>query len=399
MGKPPVVLEQNMSDNFYPAPPSAPRNKYFFIAVLVALALTGGMGVGYALARSTWRADGEPLATTLTNTNGDAVSNLSATARVSNLPAGEFRPKQEEGTLLTYRLDAEIAGGGTEAGEFSEVYMNFGSDVSLYTKRVAPDGSADLRFTFENTGLAGTFFDSPFELRFSNAVQTTDNTDTPAGAPENPQTTFLSEPIEMRIGPDGEVLAISNPSSLKDMLGTIVTVPQLTFPEGELAEGRQWVTHLSLPVPGIANAVDTQIVNTFVGVERMGEYECGVVRQHLGATEVDTQASAPSGPNEEPMLFSVPLFDLTGENLIYFDTATGRLVHATLDMKFELRIKEQLGEAGNLLQQILPRLSGEEGAENIDDILSPEGKPDLMDLSLDIDGAFSLVNDGPPLPI
>jgi len=386
-------LEHTMSENFYPPRDSKPRNPYALVAVLVVFALLGGIAAGYALARST-RHD---LEREVAGARDDDSAPAKPTS-VSALPIGEFKPMHEEGSLLTYRMDAEITGGGTESGEFSEVYMNFGSDVSLFTKHVADDGSADLKFVFDNTALVGTFFESPFELHFSSTPVDTAGEAAKTQAPDSPQTTFLTKPIEMRIGPDGEVLSISSPSSLKDMLGSIVTVPQLKFPEGELSEGRQWITRLSMPVPGIANAVDTTVVNTFLGVEKMGNYECGVVRQHIGATDENTQASAPAGADEKPMMFSVPLFDLQGENMVYFDTASGQLVHAKLDMTFALRIKEQLGEAGSFLQQIMPRMSGEKGATDIEDILSAE-KPDLMDLSLHIDGAISLVNDGPPLPL
>jgi len=376
-----------MSENFYPPPPSRFPWRYQLVGALIVVALIVGIAAGYFLGR-TKVPDSTQLPAAQDSKTNDKVQQLAA------LPNEEYKPAFDEGSLLAYRIDAEIQGGGTESGQFSEVYMQFGSDVSLYTQKVEDDGTATLQFAFENTGLSGTFFENPFEMQFGQP-----DSQTAQPAPESPQTAFLTTPIVMRVSPNGEVLSISSPSSLQEMLGTIVTVPQLTFPEGELVQGRQWETNLKLPVPGIGDAIDTKVLNTLVGTERMAGYDCGVVRQQIGATQRNTQATAPDEPNTKPMLFSVPLFDLQGENIIYFEIATGRLIHAKLDMQFALRIKEQLGDAGRFLQQIIPSLSGEQGAGGIGDLLPSQEKPDLMDLSLDIDGAFSLVNEGLPTPL
>ena len=186
---------------------------------------------------------------------------------------------------------------------------------------------------------------------------------------------------------------------MKELLGQIVTIPHLEFPDQELNVGKQWETRLKMPIPGIGDAIDTTVLNTLVGRERVGGYDCGIVCQQIGAKRENTEASVPSDNDAKPTLFSVPLFDLQGENLIYFDLKTGRLVHAALDLNFVLRIKEQLGAAAPLIQQFAPGLMGEKGAPDLDKLRHPEGKADLMDLSLAITGAFSLVNQGPPTPI
>ncbi|MBM3288983.1 MAG: hypothetical protein FJY92_02405 [Candidatus Hydrogenedentes bacterium] len=380
-----------MSDNFYPPPPLFRAKHYAVVAALLFAALGGGITFGYWLARErdAVSPDSAPP-TTLAGVPATENSAIPQTTTVSTrFPKEPFTTSFDEGQLLAYRLDTEIEGGGTDTGDYSEVYMQFGSDVTLFTRKVAEDGTADLRFVFENAAVAGTFFDSPFEWSFDQAAQ-----DAPASTP---QTAFLSTPIEMRVAPDGTVLDITGPTSLKDMLGSIAAVPHLQFPNAELEDGLEWDSKLKLPVPGIGDAIDTTVHNMLVGRQRLGDYDCGVVVQTLGARGNDTQASAPGAPGEQPMLFSVPLFDLQGENTIYFDLHTGRLVHAAIDLEFALRIKEQLGSAGNFLQQIVPGMAGEHGAPDLERMLDLEGKPDLMDLSLTIKGAMSLVNEGAPL--
>lgn len=383
-----------MSENFYPRPPLLTPKHYIIFGGIVIAALAGGIAIGLSLQGPGNTALDEPTQTSFVPESGIAAEE----PVIAALPDKPFTSQFEDGQLLAYRLDTEIEGGGAEMGEFSEVYMKFGSDVTLYTQKVADDGTADLTFTFENASVAGTFFESPFEISLSQPTQGSE----PNGnaMPQNAQTKFLTTPIEMRVAPDGTVIDISSPNSMKDMLGSIATIPHLKFPREELVEGMEWETELKLPVPGIGDAIDTTVHNKLVGRERMGNYDCGVVVQTIGAKAMDTKATAdPDRPNEKPLLFSVPLFDLQGENTIYFDLKTGRLIHAALDLDFALRIKEQLGDAGKLLQQLIPNMSGENSVPDLDKLLNPEGKPDLMDLSLKIKGGMSLVNEGTPLPI
>lgn len=382
-----------MSDNFYPPPPLLKPKHYAIIAAIVVAALAGGIALGYSMA-------GTPPANPATAEAGPSTlpsAEASPELQRVALPDTPFAESFEEGQLLAYRLDTEIEGGGADTGQFSEVYMKFGSDVTLFTHKVDADGTADLRFVFENASLVGTFFDSPIDMTFQQPVA---GSEPQAGAaPPSPQTTFLTTPVEMRVAPDGTVLDISSPRSMKDMLGSLATVPHLTFPDRELVDGMEWESELKLPVPGIGDAIDTKVLNKLVGRARMGNYDCGVVLQKIGAKRNDTSASVSGAPDEKPMLFSVPLFDLQGENTIYFDLKTGRLVHAALDLEFALRIKEQLGDAGAFLQQIIPNMAGGDSVPDLDRLLNLEGKPDLVDLSLKINGALSLVNEGTPLPL
>ncbi|MCC6793750.1 MAG: hypothetical protein IT366_01425 [Candidatus Hydrogenedentes bacterium] len=382
-----------MSDNFYPRPR---KFSSYHLAMVASGCIIGGIVIGNWLGR-----EEDAPASEIEQVPPTAIAvETGSTPKqgvIAPLPEKPFTSQFEDGQLLAYRLDTEIEGGGAEMGEFSDVYMKFGSDVTLYTQKVADDGTADLKFTFDNASVAGTFFDSPFEIALS---QPTPGSEPNANVPENAQTKFLTTPIEMRVAADGTVLDISSPNSMKDMLGSIATIPHLKFPREELVEGMEWETELKLPVPGIGDAINTTVRNKLVGRERMGNYECGVVVQTIGAKATDTKATAdPDRPNEKPMLFSVPLFDLQGENTIYFDLKTGRLIHAALDLDFALRIKEQLGDAGKLLQQLIPNMAGENSVPDLDKMLNPEGKPDLMDLSLKIKGGMSLVNEGTPLPM
>lgn len=384
-----------MSENFYPQPPTLKPKHYIAIAVLAAVTLAGGIAAGYWLAQP----HGEEIPPKQSLSSAPVASVPSEQEQPAQIPAGPFTESFTEGQLLAYRLDAEIAGGGAELGEFSDVYMNFGTDVTLYTQKVTKNGSADLTFSFENTSLAGTLFDNPFEMTFEPPAADGKAQPDQTVASASPQTTFLTTPIEMRVAPDGTVLDISGPGSLKEMLGSIATVPRLAFPDTELSEGLEWESRLRVPVPGIADAINTTVLNKFVGRQRMSNYDCGVVLQEIGAKRTNTQGSAPAVQNEKPMVFNVPLFDLEGENTIYFDLKTGRLVHAVLNLDFALRIKEQLGDAGKFLQQLVPGMAGEKSVPGLDKLLNPEGKPDLVDLSLKINGAMSLLNEGTPTPL
>jgi hypothetical protein len=90
------------------------------------------------------------------------------------------------------------------------------------------------------------------------------------------------------------------------------------------------------------------------------------------------------------MELSIPMFDVTGRNTIYFDVVTGKLVHAVLDLEFHLRIREALGDYGKIIES-LGRQVFEGRFKGLEDVMpAPEkSKQDLLDLSVSIDGAIT----------
>lgn len=325
----------------------------------------------------------------------EAIPEQSASAEPAEFPEGPFKFRFVPEEVTYYRLDTTISGQGADTGMASDVYLDFDSDFSLYTKSVDNRGVADMRLLFENAALTGNFLGSPFEMgyapdrTFVYDGQRTYDTAQGADLSTVPQIKFFEEPITMRVAPNGQVLDVGGQSGMAGMLKAIPTLSRVEFPEEGVPESGQWESRIQMPVPGFGQAVDTRIVNKLIGYEYVGSRYCAVIRQEFGAAQSGGTLDSPEGAFGEAMQFSMPLFDLRGTNTVYFDVLNGQMVHTVLDLDLLMNIGSVLGESAGILSQLGQGLLGG-NAEGLEDLLGPEpAQANLLDLSVKISGAIS----------
>ena len=323
---------------------------------------------------------------------GEEVPAPAASAEFAEGPF-KFHFTPEEVTY--YRLDTTISGQGADGGLASDVYLDFDGDFSLYTKSVDDRGIADLRLLFDNAALTGNFLGSPFEMGYTpdrtfvyDGQQTLDSSQG-ANLSGIPQLEFFKQPITMKIAPNGQVLDVGGQTGMAGMLKAIPTLSRVEFPEGGVPESGQWESHIQMPVPGFGQAVNTQIVNRLIGYEYVGNRYCAVILQQFGAAQSGGTLDSPESSMGSAMQFSMPLFDLTGTNTVYFDVTNGQLVHTVLDLDLLMNIGSVLGDSAGILSQLGQGLLGGSG-EGLEDLLGPApSQANLLDLSVKISGAIS----------
>ncbi len=331
-----------------------------------------------------------------TDENSAPLAGQQAATEPTEFPEGPFHFQFTPEEVKHYRLDTTISGKGADTGEISDVYLDFDSDFSLYTKDVDDRGVADLRLVFDDAQLNGNFLGSPFEMGYTpertfmyDGKQTLD-TDQGAKLNEVPQIKFFDQPITMRVAPNGQVLDVGGQTGMAGMLKAIPALSRVEFPEEGIPDSGKWESRIQMPVPGFGQAVDTRIVNTLVGYEYVGDRYCAVIQQDFGANQSDGTLDSPEGAMGPATQFSLPLFDLTGTNTVYFDVANGELVHTVIDLDLLMNIGSVLGDATKMLGQLGQGLLGGGSTEGLDDLLGPNpSQPDLLDLSVKIQGAIT----------
>jgi hypothetical protein len=310
------------------------------------------------------------------------------------------------GERILYKCNTNIRGHGLEALGASEVVMAFGADISLLTERVAKDGSADLVLHWDAVSLEGDFMGSEVYLyqNAQEAIFEMDGRDMLANAEGDdptqgiPQMEFFQNPVNMTIAPSGEVTGLSGSEGIGDVLALTPALSRLEFPGIRLEEGFQWKSDFKLPVPGFGTAADARIENTVTGFQYVGDRFCAVIHQKYVSRQENGTLDSPQSALGEAMQFGMPLFDLQGEGLTYFDVNNGQLAHTELNMKLTLQIAEFLGSlsgpSGDWAGQLGALLGGQLSA--VDELLggsaAPEETDNVLDLSLDIEAGMSIVD-------
>ncbi|MBZ0127423.1 MAG: hypothetical protein K8F32_13720, partial [Rhodocyclaceae bacterium] len=245
---------------------------------------------------------------------------------------GPFAYRFNTGDTLRYRLDAEVQGTGAESIGSSLIDMELRSEMTLATQSVDTSGNGALQMTFGSVDMGGNFMGGPIELhktpertvmRMANVSLDTDRGDSTAGIP---QLEFFDTPIDMIVSPTGQVLKLSGSPGMDQMLVTSAVVQSFEWPSQEMPVGYQWQSRINLPVPGLNSAAPAVVTNTIVGYENLNGHQCAVVDQIFEAIQDDGGITSPDSIMGEGMSFSMPRFQVDGDNRIYFDTQTGTLV-------------------------------------------------------------------------
>ncbi|MGI6459367.1 MAG: hypothetical protein ACOX5J_04605 [Candidatus Hydrogenedentales bacterium] len=343
-------------------------------------------------------------ATPQTVTTSEALWPLSPAEQSQGQADGPFAFKFTRDETLRYRVATEIRGKGIEGLTDSGVLMNFESGMSLHTRDVDPAGNALLRMTFDQTSLQGSFLDEQFSMevtpddaRVDTRGQTPVDTRRDVGSTQGiPQLEFLQDPVDLVVAPNGQVLKLSNTQNMAAMLTAVPRFATLEFPGGALAPGQQWESRIALPVPGFGTAAETRLLNTFVGYEHMKGRLCGVIEQQFLSEQTGGALHAPESALGQALNLSMPVFQLSGENRVFFDTANGQLVLADLDLGLRMDFSNVLGNLSRALGGLLAHPDALSGApaSDLDELLGlgTGGPSPLLSLDLNLLGSMELVD-------
>jgi hypothetical protein len=298
------------------------------------------------------------------------------------------------GERTYYRLQADISGAGIESLAGSGgVAMTFAGAMQVFTESVDEEGNGALDIRFDQVQMQGSFMDEPVSLSHSVAGTEyhygNENVSSAAGdkVAGIPQLEFFNTPTKATVSPSGEVLRVSGAPGMDQMLSPETLVASVQFPTGDLDPGTQWTSEFGMPVPGVGEMVSSQAVNTLEGFDLFRGRYCAIIRQTLNAKQEDGQINSPQSALGEEMNFSMPAFNLSGENRIYFDVENGQLVQADLNLEFSMRIGDELKAVAETLDvygKLLNELEGNKPGE--------KPQEDLLNLGLKIAGSLSIVD-------
>lgn len=331
---------------------------------------------------------------------------------------GAFRFKFTPGENLKYRLSASITGEGMESIGAGVIDMNLDSAFDLKTQSVDKEGYGKLRMEFGDTQARGNFMGGPFvmsrgsegttlQMNGTTYIDSETNKGSSAGIP---QLEFFDKPIDMEVAPNGVVTAIGGESGMGAIMGGSPMFTDIEFPEGELTEGTTWVSHVTMPVPGIGTPIPTTITNVFTGYKTVGNRLCAVIDQTIVSEQTKGKINAPASVLGAAMGFAMPEFKLNGNNKIYFDVENGQMVHSDLDMDLGIDIGQALGASGDQLGGLMENLGDILGDvpefEGLSDLLPKSEKgggnsqmknsQNLLEMNVDIKAQMSLTD--PPMP-
>lgn len=379
---------------------SAARWRYAIWAITLVIGLVAGALIGIWISRS-GPVDEAPSPLAGPHPPGPAPLTPQAEPaylRTAGAARGPYQFRFSEGQIRHYGIDAAIEGRGWDLGQEGEIYLRFGSAFSLLTKSIDEAGIADLRLVFDSADVNGSFLDTPFEMSLDvSGVRIVDGDRASSDGSRQPPPAgsaldFLRTPVEMKVAPSGLVLDVRGPTGLRDLLAFLPTVARVEFPEEEMYEGKQWETRFALPVPALGTPVETRVINTFKGYQRLQNRYCAVVEQILDGVQTGGTATTTDPAGADKTTFSVPLFKLTGQNTIYFDVNDPCLVHAKLDLNLAVNFGQALGDAAAFVQALGKSLLSPNG-QRLDDLMNEDGAEDLLDISVSIEGAVSLLDE------
>jgi hypothetical protein len=305
------------------------------------------------------------------------------------------------GEKLRYRLDTRIDGSGLDSLSSMPITLDLSSNLSLTTESVDTEGNAVIRLAFDSVSMNGEFMENPYQLmQDGNDTYLSEGNRTHIDTAQNigsiqgiPQLKFFKEPVIMTVAPNGQVLKLSGGSDLGSMLTAVPAVSALEFPDGELEQGHQWESRISLPVPAFGTAAAARIVNTLLGYQYLDDQLCAVVHQEFISHQDDGTLDSPESVFGEALQFSLATFDLRGENLVYFDVNVGRLVFCEMDLRLDMAIGGVIGDTAGQLMELLGGLGGGE----LGDLLggAQESTGNLLEFGTDIRGELVLLSPSP----
>ncbi len=262
---------------------------------------------------------------------------------------GPFAYRFTKGEVLNYQLDARASGTGFETGVGSKIGLTMNMLYSLETTAIDREGNGTLVLEFDEVKMTGNFMGEPVNLYQSGSetqmsLNRHDQLDTRQGDSVKgiPQLEFFKKPITMVVGPDGHVIDVQGAPGFDSILSPSKAMAPSRFTASQLEIGDTWTSEFNLPVPGLAIPASATTQNTLVEYVMIGGRNCGVIKQEMLSVQADGQLNSPSSVLGEEMGFTMPTFEVSGVNMIYFDVDGGKLVRTEMNLFFKLEIGEEL---------------------------------------------------------
>lgn len=347
------------------------------LAGIVAVAVTGGI--------------------MMSNDDGNPVSDW-LEPDSSFIADGPFAYRFTKGEILNYQLDARASGTGFDMGVGSDIGLLMNMGFTLETKSIDRKGNGTLELEFDEVKMTGNFMGDPVTLYQSGSetqmsLNKHDQLDTNKGDSIKgiPQLEFFKKPITMEVGPDGHVNDVQGAPGFDSILSPSKALSPSRFTASQLEIGETWTSEFNLPVPGLAIPASATAYNTLVEYVTLGTHNCGVIKQEMISVQTDGEMNSPSSVLGDEMNFSMPTFEVSGINMIWFDVDNGKLVRTEMNLFFKLEIGEQLEQVKSALGMY---------AEVLDQLDNPnvlskkeEEEPDgpLLDMGVRIDATLALV--------
>ncbi|MFP6583829.1 MAG: hypothetical protein VCD00_14915 [Candidatus Hydrogenedentota bacterium] len=382
--------------NTTPPPPPAPPE--------VVVPLPGAAGVGSPFSAGTGYAiialvaavtiGGYALARSGVIDTPDALSGVFGDEYTFDAD-GPFAYRFTEGEDLTYQLDASVKGKGVDLGVDSAIGLTMNMTFGLETQEVDRRGFGTLELEFDRVQMTGNFMGEDVHLyqtgkNVDMSMNKFEQVDTDAGDSIKgiSQLEFFTEAVTMVVSPDGMVQEVSGPSGFDTILSPADALAPSPFQTANLEIGQIWTSEFTMPVPGLAVPASATSYNTLVRYEWIGTREVGVIQQQIRSTQVDGEIVSPSSMLGEGMNLTMPTFEVTGENWIYFDINDGKLVRTDMNLFFAL----ELGEGGDAISSMLGQYSDAiSGLDNRGPRKNDDEEAPLLEMGVEIAATLYLV--------
>jgi hypothetical protein len=274
-----------------------------------------------------------------------------------------LRLKFTPGEVMKYRIYADVQGTarmdmpmpqtGGVSGEMPLRIVVQGEGIAKVL-RVDQAGAGRLRVSGDNLSMSMEMFGQKMQMVVKNGkYSVTQNGKQVEGGkvpmmPQGQKIPFLQEPIEVKIGPRGEVMDIVMPGftemmammpgvSMKDMMKS-----QILLPEQPLVAGQTWSDTRSETLPGTSSPVTYDIKMALNGIDTSGGRQIANIRVESLTTARDidfSQAAAAAAANAPqgmpPMAGAVSVDQQVAGNML-FDAAHGKIV------RFDFQASQQM---------------------------------------------------------
>lgn len=308
---------------------------------------------------------------------------------------GPFAYRFTEGEDIRYQLDATVKGKGIDLGVESAIGLSMNMTFGVETLAVDRQGFGTLELEFDRVQMTGNFMGEDVHLyqtgkKVEMSMNRFEQVDTDAGDSIEgiSQLEFFSEPVKMVVSPDGMVQEVSGPSGFDTILSPADALAPSPFQSANLEIGQTWTSEFNMPVPGLAVPASATSYNTLVRYEWIGRREVGVIQQQIRSAQIDGEIVSPSSVLGESMNLTMPTFEVSGENWIYFDINDGKLVRTDMNLFFAL----ELGEGGDSISSMLGQYSDAiSGLDNPGPRTNVDEKAPLLEMGVEIAATLYLV--------
>jgi len=276
-----------------------------------------------------------------------------------------LRLKFKPGEVMKYRIFADVQGmgrmnmpvpqaQGSMSGEMPVRVVMQGEGVAKVV-RVDPQGAARLRVSGDNVSMNIDAFGQKIQMVIKNGKYsvTKDGKRVEGGRvpmlPQGQKIPFLQEPIEVKVGPRGQVMDIVIPGfkeiaqmmrgvSLKDMMKS-----QILLPDQPLTAGQTWSDSRSETLPGTKSPITYEMKMALNGIENWaGNRKIANIRVEsvMSGRDIDlSQAAAAAGGNAPqgmpPMSGTVSTEQQLGGTML-FDATRGMI------LRFDFQVNQQI---------------------------------------------------------